>query len=305
MALADEALKRGLQVRFSVQTAYTAKILEASGYALADNRDIVAPHVIRDFRGGSSEEEVRRQRLKGSRVMLIDDHGPGRTVANMVTDAFMTTESAQALIHADDVEYLYGLEYAPLRRQFLERRQGQKARSANDGRLCIAFGGSDPTETTQKFISALTKVGFRGPATIIADGSPEGYRSASELTNLWQDTVIYQQVADMAVLMAQADLVATKVGITLLESYCLGKGCVFIEPSPAHVALEAELAGHYASWPALEFGLADEVNFIEVATKTLEILADPQRIFEMGTAAAKLVDGKGTVRLIDALTGVN
>lgn len=302
MALADEALRRGLKVQFSVQGAYTANILEMAGYSQLQDQGKAVPYIIRDFRGGSPEEEVRRQCMAGSKVMLIDDHGAARTVASIVTDAFMTPASAQVLEHAHDVEYLYGLKYAPLRRQFLERKPKKKKQAKSSGHLCIAFGGRDPSETTQKFLSALTEAGFRGPATVVVDGSSGERNNAVELTSLWQDTEIHQQVTDMASLMSKSDLVVTKIGVTLLESYCLGLGCALIEPTWAHVELEADLAKHYKLWPAVEFGLAEKTDFLSAAIATIDLLAHPNRTLEIGRHALSLVDGRGVIRLVDNLT---
>lgn len=305
MALADEAVRRGLIVQFIVTDRYAADIVQASGHTVCNSTTAHAPFIIRDFRNGSPAEDVTRERSAGSRVMLLDELGESRTCATIVADTFMTPQRAKRYVHAPNVRYLYGLEYAPLRHQFLEAAQDSKPGLPPEGHLLITFGGSDPLGITHRYLQALNDCGFRGPAKIVAEGTPEGLKEASNLTARWKDTNIHQNVANMAGLMQEATLVATKVGVTLQEGFCLGKGCVFIEPSPAHVSLEVELAQHYTPWPAVEFGLADEVDFIEAATKTMEILADHQRMGEMGRVAAHLVDGQGTLRLIDILTGAN
>lgn len=305
LALADEASRRGLKVMFPVADQYTADIVHDGGHQTC--RDVVenTPFIIRDFRDGSAAADVARERASGSRVMLLDERGEARTCATIVTDTFMTPHRARQFVHAPEVAYLYGFEYAPLRSQFLELAMGERPKPSLGGCLFVAFGGSDPHGITRRYLQALDDCGFRGPATIVVEGTPAAYQEASRIAATWRGTVIYQNITNMAVLMKNACLVATKVGMTLLESFCLGKGCVFIEPTPAHVNLEEELARHYPTWPALEFGLADDVDFIKAASQTMDFLADHERVQGMGRVAANLVDGRGTSRLIDSLLGAS
>ena len=302
VALAEEASRRGLNAAFSVSDSYTAHIVEASGQIVLDNVPAFTPFIIRDFRDGSSVIDVKRYRDAGSRVLLLDELGEARTCATIVSDALMTPERSRFFAHAADVAYLYGLEYAPLRRRFMEVAS-TRVEAGAARRLFISFGGCDPLGITLRFLQALDDYNFGGPTTVVAGGTPREFNEALKITSAWKETTVHQGVEDMAELMKGGCLVATKIGITLMESFCLGMGCVFIEPSPAHVALEAKLAQYYSPWPAVEYGLAEEVDFFYAARETMKMLEDASLLNDLGRSAAHLVDGCGILRLIDALTG--
>jgi spore coat polysaccharide biosynthesis predicted glycosyltransferase SpsG len=303
MAIAEEAERRGLAVAFLATNSYAERILTAGGYRILDAAPEYTPYIIRDFRDGSAAEEVKRLRDAGSRLLLLDELGEARRYATIVTDAFMTPNRAASYVHSPDTSYLYGLAYAPLRRRFMEIANVPAETNDSPGRLCITFGGSDPRSITRRFLGALDELGFRGPATVVADGTKEGFEAAVKCTAAWLDTEVHQKVHDMASVMKGAGLVATKIGVTLAESFALGIGCVLIEPSMLHVALEGELASYYQPWPALEYGLADEVDFSEAARATMELLSDADRLQRFQQTAAQLVDGRGILRLLDELTG--
>ena len=304
VALAEEASGRNLNVAFLAGDRYTAHLVEASGQIVLDSSPAFTPFIIRDFKGASSAADVKRYRDAGSRVLLLDEAGEARIYATIVSDALMTPEGSRSLAHSADVTYLYGLDYAPLRGRFM---QVAPARTATRpvGRLFVSFGGSDPLGITQRFLLAMDNGGFRGPATVVVGGTKKDIEEVLKITSSWKETAVHQDVKDMADLMKEACLVATKIGITTMESFCLGLGCVFIEPTPLHLALQTKLARHYSPWPALEFGLEGEVDFSEAARATMEILADTSRLGDLGRVAAHLVDGRGIVRLIDALIGAS
>jgi spore coat polysaccharide biosynthesis predicted glycosyltransferase SpsG len=165
--------------------------------------------------------------------------------------------------------------------------------------LLVCFGGSDSLGIAPRFVDALACEGHRGPATIVVDES-QGDVVAATVAG-WDDTTVATEMRDMAAAMRDAVLVATKLGLTVLESFCLGNGCVLIEPSTAHLELSKRLESNYPGWPATELGLESATDFADAASKTMALLADTTRLSEMGASGASLVDGCGTQRIVDAL----
>ncbi|MBW2618093.1 MAG: hypothetical protein JRC92_04385 [Deltaproteobacteria bacterium] len=298
-ALAAEARRQGLRPCFEAVDQYTADLVAALGEEVEDeSNQRHASFIIRDFPGNNPTASVRREVAAGSVVLLLDDHGPARNQATIVTDAFSTPEDGP-LPSGQGVDYLYGLDYAPLRADFAAR-QGQARPGRNScRRLMVCFGGRDACSITPRLIAGLHRAGYRGPSTIIAEARHQADLAA--LTADWKGTRVLTGVDEVAQGMLQCDLVVTKMGLLLVEAFCLGLGCALIEPSQAHLDLEAAQRRWRKAWPVREFGLAGEVDFDQAGAKAAALLANPEALAQMGAEAAGLVDGLGASRLIEAM----
>ncbi len=304
-SLAAAARDRQLGVTFFAPDGYTASILAALGErVLRCFPDEAPPFVVRDFRSGTSPETVSRDLARGSRVLLMDETGTARTLASVVCDSLMTSRRRSGCLHGTETLYLYGLAFAPLRPQFASMKGRARPGLSGRPRLFVCFGGNDPSLTTLKFIESLDRWGFAGPATVIVSAGDQAL-ALEGIMRKWEASHVRSDVGNVASLMAQADLVATKVGVLMLESFCVGLGCVLVEPSPAHVFLQEQLLEEYVDWPAIELGLAEGADFDGIARKTLELLGDGERLSTLGDRAARLVDGMGAGRIVDALVGTD
>lgn len=304
-SLAWEGRRRGKVVNFITEDSYTTQLLKSWGETPLNSVDECppSPFIIRDFRNPNPITEVQKQITEGATVLLLDDLGPARTLTLLVVDAMMTPQRSVQHPHSSQTQYLYGLPYAPLHQQFAEHHRRAKPGLSASSRLFVSFGGSDPQGITYRFLQALDQVGFSGPATVVIEPIQETRQQVTEIVKHWHQVEILENVTDMAHRMSACDLVATKLGVTLFEAFCVGLGCVLIEPTPAHVQLQEDLAQAHQLWPVIEFGLANEVDFRKAAQKTVECLQDSQLLTQLGQQGANLIDGLGVKRIMDELLG--
>ena len=301
-ALADAARDHSIKVFFQSSDSYTDNLLETMGEQLvpADDMTWSPQWIVRDYREGSSKAEVALEVEQGSVVLLFDDLGPARLEASVVTDALMTKARSERYPHSARTQYLYGLEYVPLRRQFSTMAASARPGLQASGRLFVSFGGGDLSTVTHRYIEALNQVGFRGPASIISNGA-NNIRVLKQLTLSWENTDIFDSLPNMAAEMSKCDLVASKLGITQLEAFSLGLGCILIEPTVAHETISRELEKTYQPWPAVEFGIASEIDFTVAATQTIKRLKNQQWLKEQGKCGAELVNGTGAKEIVQVL----
>lgn len=301
--LAEEARKRGLATGFGVRDKYTRNLLQALGEEVVADGFLFAPYIIRDFNNGSAVAEVQTPVARGAVVLLMDDLGPARTAASLVVDAFMTPYRRARYEHGADTRYLYGLKYAPLHKNFRENHGAARPGARRPARLLLSFGGGDPLAITWQLAEALDQEGFRGPTKVILNSKCRGFQQVMGIVRRWQDSEVLPHVANMATMMAGCDLVATKLGVTMLEAFCVGIGCILVEPTLAHVAIHQEQVRAYDSWPAIDFGLATGLDFRRAAREIMAILQDSHRLAGLGQQGALLVDGLGVKQIIDEMVG--
>ncbi len=301
LALAAEARSRGLVVRFKAEDEVTAKVLASYGeYGLYEQLRDIPAFIIRDLPDNNDQIEVRAEVAAGSTVMLLDDTGPARTQASLVVDAMMTPDRSALLAHDPRVRYLYGLEYAALRREIADYAGMARPGTEERPRLAISLGGGFDDQLPRLILEALHAQGFDGHCEVLLTQSGADLGNLQEAANQMGAQV---QIRTPAVgdVFARADLVITKIGISLLEAFAVGVGCVLLEPGIAHRDVENALARSYQPWPAVETGLYDDSTVERVTSQAMTLLPQPGRLRTMGEEARQLVDGRGAERVVDAL----
>lgn len=305
--LAKIAQKKGFNIHFQAANQYTAEIL----YGLGETNilqslpsKLKAFIIVIDMPTIIPMDIVHDLRARGAFIVMIDVLAEVRTEADIVCDAMMTQKRAKKLPHSNKAKYMYGLQYACIDEQFRHYHATPIHIDKQQPKLLVAFGGGDMFSSNIKFLSALARLNFRGPAEIIIGQEPNNNNidKIHSIISDWQDSHIVCGARDMAKRMANADLVVTKLGLTQLEAFCVGRHCVVIEPTQAHLDLQRTLEEEYYDWPVCECGLAaDDETFDIAARETINRLSDRKQRIEKGQRASQLVDGKGAERIIEAI----
>lgn len=303
--LAQAARSRRFDVCFQALNQYTAEILYGLGettvlQSLPNSLD--TPIVIIDTPRTIPVNIVRKLHTRSAFVLMMDVLTEARMEADIVCDAMMTQQRAKKLQHSNKTKYLYGLKYACLDEQFRQYHAMPIQDDRDRPKLLVAFGGGDMLHSNIKFLTALSKLGFRGPAEIIIGRESDNNDELHSIIAGWRDSKIVYRVRDIARRMADADLVVTKLGLTQLEAFCVGRDCVVIEPTQAHLDLQQALEKEYENWPVCECGLAADDNAFEIAAmETMNRLTNRPQSIERGWRACNLVDGRGAERILDAV----
>lgn len=298
LALVEQAQRCGIETVLTAADAESWKWLR--GYSDSVR---VTPNSepsrwqIRDIAGTNDAEQVQWEVAAGSRVLLMDDKGPARCHASVVVDAMMTPDRAKLLAHAEQTTYCYGLDYVPIRTEI--RDYTGAAVPGRQRRLVVALGYGFPGDYVVDYCRALLQQGYTDALDVLLPQADPG------LESLKKDTagavVLHVNREDIGNILSRADLAVTKLGMTQLEAFATGVGCLVVEPGVAHLEVQQALAGEYPGWPAQECGLAEQVTPDELAEKTLQLLADPADLAARGRRGSELVDGRGCKRIIDML----
>lgn len=210
---------------------------------------------------------VNTMRYHGARaVAVFEDDGPAAESADLVVNELLAGPG------------MAGPRYATVRPEFHVARAARVRWPADCPNVLVTFGGSDPTDMTERVERALADVTDRNLVTVsppMAKGSP------------WE--------APMAELMAGADLVVTSAGRTVYEAMCVGVPVVSIPVNEREASRPA--SRNIARLPP-PWLLSDEQLRIACAHMLGE---HGQRMALAGMAE---VDGRGAERVGFALRGL-
>lgn len=207
-----------------------------------------------------------------------------------------------------DCRILTGPDYALLRPQFFAAREGslmrRKAGLPERPRVLVSLGSTNMHGVTQTALRGLQL--FKSCSLIIdvvlgaAAPGVEEVRALVDVMNIdgLHQVIYHQNVADMAGLMALADLAIGAGGTTSWERCCLGLPVLIVEIADNQRFLAAELhnagAAHNLGWHARV-----DVQMLVTALETYII--DPERARVMAEKAAAICDGRGTQRVMDIM----
>jgi UDP-2,4-diacetamido-2,4,6-trideoxy-beta-L-altropyranose hydrolase len=222
---------------------------------------------------------------EAARLAVIDDHGEDALEADLVVNANLY--ATHGLYPRTRAHVLTGPRYAMLRREF-RRHQEPVPRSG----VLVSLGGADPSGRTAALIEELARRGVDGRVVV----GPK-YPSAETLARVaaasgWKTVT---NPSSMNGLLRSCEVAAIGSGTTTAEGLATGTPMVAVVIADNQVAVAAELSRR---------GLAATVpgsNPAEVASLVVDLLADPQRRRAMVGRGRSLVDGRGAIRVADAM----
>ncbi|MCM1027507.1 MAG: UDP-2,4-diacetamido-2,4,6-trideoxy-beta-L-altropyranose hydrolase [Roseburia sp.] len=199
-------------------------------------------------------------------------------------------------------ELMVGTEYAPLRREFLEAGAREVKTEARD--VFVSTGGADSRHLSLELMKALD---FKTPKSggltfhfVVGSMNPdkEALRELAEKKNVR----LYENVTEMAKLMASCDIAISAAGSTLYEL------CATRTPTVTYVLEDnqAPIAGGFSSRGIMEnCGDIRDLGGERLAARLIESaerLADDFRErCRISCKMKSLADGRGAERIVERL----
>jgi UDP-2,4-diacetamido-2,4,6-trideoxy-beta-L-altropyranose hydrolase len=185
---------------------------------------------------------------------------------------------------------LFGPRYALLRPEFLEARKARKIHEGRVRRVLVFFGGTDPTNETEKALDAIrllkrTDIHFN---VIVGDTNPKRER-IRRLCAGTGNARFYCHVKDMARMMARSDLAIGAVGTTTWERCYLGLPSITltIAENQHPIGEQVSKAGAIRS-----LGWHANVNAADIAASIQEYLDAPLKLKKMSEKGMELMGGE-------------
>jgi len=192
---------------------------------------------------------------------------------------------------------LLGPSYALLRRQFAERRDAALAARRSDSnvaRVMVSLGATDPAGLTAIVLQGIADSGLECAVDAVLGAAAPHLPAVRELLGaLGTRARLHVDAADMAGLMANADLAIGAAGATSFERCALGLPSLVVVAADNQKEIAAALI---ESGAAVSLGTGEALRPERVAAALREIAGDIGRRAGMSRAAALLCDGRGAQR---------
>ena len=184
---------------------------------------------------------------------------------------------------------LLGPRNALLRPEFMEACRNIRERDGSVRRILIFFGGSDPNNETAKALEAIRLLNRPDIAVDAVVGGANPHREAIRiLCASIPNTIYHCQVANMAELMAAADLAIGAGGSTTWERCSVGLPSITLAIAENQAETTEVVAKTGA---ACHLGYSTNVSIESLANAIQLALEHPLELKEMGEKAAQITGG--------------
>jgi len=234
-----------------------------------------------------------------NKIVVIDDLANREHCSDLLIDQnlYENMEKRYENLVSKNCVKLLGPQYALLRTEIkmAKKRNLKQKNSLNS--ILISFGGSDPSNETEKVLKAIQFLDLKEILiNVIAGFSNPNKISLKNLCSKIPNTFYYDQVDDISQFMIEADLAIGGGGSTMWERCCLGL--------PAIVSILAEnqrLASETLANKGciINLGIAKSLSYKDYVDAIKKI--DSKTLSMMSKNCMILVDGEGTTRVANEI----
>ena len=303
VVFASAALSRALRSRLD-REGYAVADLEAvpGGDADADLTVALAQHhearwIVADgYR--FCDRYQRRLRDSGHRLLVMDDWGHARHyAADLVVNQNLAADPDLYRSRDPDTRLLLGTGYVLLLREFLSWSGRHRQVPEVAARILVMFGGADVGDATGRVVTALAEADL-GDAelTVVVGGGAADLDDLRHSVTAFPGTAHLEfDVADMAPILAGADLAISAAGSTCWEMAFMGLPALLLVTADNQRRAAAAL--HHGG-AAHSLGEAAKLDVEALRHQVAAIARSPDRRRAMAAAGRRLGDGRGASRVI-------
>lgn len=195
---------------------------------------------------------------------------------------------------------LLGPKYLLLREEFYKIQNYKRLRDGTVKKIHIFFGGSDPTNETQKALEAVELLNRPDIQidVIVGQANPKKKEIQAYCSNL-PNVKYYCQVDNMAELMAEADLAIGAGGSTTWERCFVGLPALIIIVADNQRIENEEFE---ATGAFINLGWHEDIDVRHLADSIKEIIGQPDILKDMSSKAEMLVGKTDTSDWKDNVT---
>lgn len=235
----------------------------------------------------------------GVRVLVLDDYGHADAYpAHVVLNQNLSADPALYRPRGPGTRLLLGTDYAMLRRDFRETSPRPAPDAARS--VLVTLGGADAGNVTATVLDGLAALDRAGLDVTVVTGSANPHRDdlAERLDRAPYAGRLLHAVRDMPGLMRRADVAVSAGGSTCWELAYLGVPSAVVVLTENQRAIAEALDRRSV---AVNMGEFDLLTPSAVSRAVAGLVDNDARRRAMAARAVALVDGRGALRVADAL----
>lgn len=250
-------------------------------------------------------DDHKAVRDAGARVLVIDDYGHLPWYgADIILNQNISADAVHYAV-PPDCAVLRGLKYALLRPEFKGRAVGAGARRTGRASpdVLLSMGGADPGNATQAILDALPADLLQRIRLHLLVGPHNPHRTGIEawVRASGARAIIHSAVQDMPALLASMDHAVTAAGSTCWELMCMGLPFVTVVLAENQRAIAERLDAEDIARSAGRLDETAPEGAVRAAALLRELLDDPASAWNHAEANRSRVDGRGAMRVADAM----
>lgn len=212
-------------------------------------------------------------------IMVIDDLANRMHICDELLDQnfYLNQDIRYNGLVPDHTRLLLGPKHALLREEFIEARKMIRPFTGKIDRIFVFFGGSDPTNETEKVLKAILPIIHREKVDvdIVVGNSNPNKVKIKEICSTSDLLTYHCQINNMAELMTKADLAIGAGGATTWERIYLHLPTIVIAVADNQVKVAEDLAAINA---VIFLGIYNSITKENISSCLRNIMFDQSRI---------------------------
>lgn len=224
-------------------------------------------------------------------LMVIDDLANREHKCDILLDQnfYLGLENRYTSLVPEKCRLLLGPQYVLLREEFVALADSMKDRNGQINRILVFFGGTDPTNETEKTLRALSNFGAKFQLDVIVGATNPNKKNIQAFCEKHNNFHYFTQVSNISEFMNQADLAIGAGGTTTWER------CFFGLPSITIIVADnqKEATESVSSVGAtINLGVSSQVLESDVVEVINSLLQDPEKMRRLSVKSRDLVNAQ-------------
>lgn len=225
------------------------------------------------------------------KLMVIDDLANRKHNCDVLLDQnlYINYQGRYKYLIPPHCKQLLGPNYVLLREEFIEAHYRNRIRNGEIQNILVFFGGTDPTNETEKALNALRFLNDNIKVNVVVGSSNKRKEAIHKYCNQFPNFFFHCQISNMAELMNEADLAIGAGGTTTWERCYLGLPSISVVVADNQLEVNNAVSKFGAT---INLGWSQQVTSNKILNTVIDLINHPKKVQLLSERSSKLVNPK-------------